>query len=56
MKKPTELNRMLRAFVLLSCIGLCVLLVVLGSIRAKNNSEYALNGKTPEYVSAPWIF
>ena len=50
MKKPNELAGILRSFLLISVIILCILFVVAGSLKAQDNSEYALSGKRSEHV------
>jgi len=39
------------------CVFICVflMLVFMGFFKAHSNSEYALNGKKPEYVTAPFF-
>jgi hypothetical protein len=41
-------------FFLCVIVSLCIMFASMGFFRAKSNSEYALNGKKPEYVTAPW--
>ncbi|MBO4338475.1 MAG: hypothetical protein K5755_01195 [Clostridiales bacterium] len=54
MKQPAEIHKILKAFFLCVIISLCLMFAFMGFFRAQSNSEYALNGKKGEYVTAPW--
>jgi hypothetical protein len=55
-KNQSETKKLIRAFA--ACVFLCAVLmaVLIGSLKVKSNSEYALNGTTPEYVTLPDSF
>ena len=56
MKKKTELKKLLGAFWV--CAFLCVftMTVLVGSEKARANSEYNLHADRPEYVTSPeWL-
>ncbi len=52
-KKPDETRKLLKAFFVCVVISLTVMLALMGFFTAHANSEYALNGKKTEYVTAP---
>lgn len=54
MKRQTEINRILKLFFLCVIVCLCLMFASMGFFKAQSNSEYALNGKKPEYVTMPF--
>lgn len=56
MKKPTELNILLKAFVMITAAAFCVMGLAIGSFAAKNNSEYVSTGSKTEYVYVATFF
>ena len=55
-KKKSELKRLLGAFAACVFLCACIMTVLIGSEKARANSEYALNGTKPEYVTLPDVF
>lgn len=55
MKKQTELRKILRIYFLCVVVSLSIMFALMGFFRARSNSEYALNGKKPEHITAPFF-
>ena len=56
MKKQTEIGKIMKIFFLCVAVGLSLMFALMGFFRARANSEYALNGRKPQFVTMPdWI-
>jgi len=49
----TELKAILKAFILLVAVCLCVMFTLMGLLKAQCNSEYYLNGTGQDYITFP---